>query len=639
MIGKVKKFTCFFIGDEGKFLEELQKLGICEIESIYFEGFGKNVVSKEEVESRMRKIEFLKNVMVEFGEKIEKIGINEKEEREILTNFPMDEFYNQILIKYKELERRKRIIQKIEKLKEEITPFLNTEIIFSEVFSLSNFSFIVFSLPSKYRFEKQREDFYIEKIGEFQRSALYLIIFRKEERKSVEEFLKGLPSSVILSVRKWNRKIKQIYGKLEKLEEKNKEEILKIEDEIRGSFKYKKEIMVFYDYYFSLFEFLSTKEKLGVSKFVKGIRGWVCERDAEILKKTIFIFFPDSYFVLEEPKEDEDVPIVLKNNKIVEPFEVVTDLYGRPVYKNIDPTGPLSLFFAISFAFCLTDAGYGLLLIILSSILIKKFKFLPNLIKFLKLLLLCGISTLIVGALTGGWFGDTLYRLPESFNFIRTLKKFVILNPLEGNQSIIFLLIALILGYVQILWGLVLNLYNYLRKYPPKYWGEPICLLLIQILVGVIVIGFIKTKTLISFPLYLLIICFVYLMYEKAKTQKELLLKLFWAVFGVYSVISGNLLSDILSYCRLFGLGLTTSVLALVINLMVSTAKNIKIFGYLLAGILFIIGHFGNLLINLLGSYVHTSRLQYLEFFTKFYESGGRVFKPFKEIRVFTYKT
>ncbi|MCX7917236.1 MAG: hypothetical protein N2589_03825, partial [bacterium] len=206
----------------------------------------------------------------------------------------------------------------------------------------------------------------------------------------------------------------------------------------------------------------------------------------------------------------------------------------------------------------------------------------------------------------------------------------------SGEKSVLFLLIALIFGYIQIIWGLILNLYIQLKKYPLKYCGEAITLLLIQILVGVTIVIYFKTKTLVKEPLYLLLLCFVYFMYEKAKTQKEFMLKGFWAIYGAYSVISGNLLGDILSYSRLFGLGLTTSVLGVVINQMVGMLKNLPYIGIFLAGLIFVIGHTGNLIINLLGSYVHTSRLQYLEFFTKFFESGGRVFTPFKEKRFYT---
>jgi V/A-type H+/Na+-transporting ATPase subunit I len=126
-------------------------------------------------------------------------------------------------------------------------------------------------------------------------------------------------------------------------------------------------------------------------------------------------------------------------------------------------------------------------------------------------------------------------------------------------------------------------------------------------------------------------------MITKAREQKGLVMKAFWAFYGGYNVIASNLLGDVLSYSRLFGLGLTTAVLGLVVNELVFMSTGIPYIGYLLGGFIFIIGHTGNLAINLLGGYVHTSRLQYLEFFTKFFESGGRPFNPFREVRNYTY--
>ncbi|MFN4227133.1 MAG: V-type ATP synthase subunit I [Candidatus Ratteibacteria bacterium] len=638
MISRIKKFTCFFLGEEEVLLKKLQKLGIVEIENISFEGFEKKKLTKDEIEDKIKKLEFLKNILSETEKKQanEKIIIDENEENKILETFSLENIYNENLKLYLDIEKRKRIIQKIEKLKEEVLPFINTDVIFSEVFNLSNFSFFVFSLPQKIRLESVSEDLYLEKIGEFQKDFLYILLFRKEKKEIAEGFLKEIGGK-ILYVRKWNKKIKEIFEKLEKIKLKNEQAILKIKKKLSEITEYKKEIFICYDYYKCLYEFVSTREKLGVSKFVKGITGWVSEKNIDILKKTIFEVYPESYLIIEEPKEGDNIPIILENNRFIEPFEVVTDLYGRPVYKNIDPTGPLSIFFAISFGFCLTDAGYGILLILISLILMKKFRFLPNFVKFLKLLFICGISTLIIGALTGGWFGDTLYKLPENYLFIKFLKKIILLNPLEsGDKSTLFLLIALVIGYIQIIWGLILNLYNNIKRYPLKFCGEAISLLLIQILVGIIIVGYLKMKVLTKGAFYLLILSFIYLMYEKAKTQKELMLKGFWAIYGAYSVIAGNLLGDVLSYSRLFGLGLTTSVLGLVINQMVSMLKNIPYIGFFIASLVFIVGHIGNLIINLLGSYVHTSRLQYLEFFTKFFEGGGRVFKPFKEVRNYT---
>jgi V/A-type H+-transporting ATPase subunit I len=638
MISRVKKFTIFFLGDESKLLEKLQKLGIVEIENIPFEGFKRKKLSKEEIEENIRKLEFLKNILIEVGEKkpTERIIIDENEEKEIVESFPLQNIYKKTFEIFREIERRKKIIQRIERLKEEIIPFLDTEIIFSEIFSLSNFSFFVFSLSQKIKLEEVPEDLHLEKIGKFQKENLYIVIFRKNKREIAENFIKDIKGE-ILYVRNWNKKIREIFEKLERVKEKNERIILELKSKISEIKRNKKEILVCYDHYRNIYEFVSAKEKLGISKFVKGIRGWISEKNIEIFKRTVSEILPESHIIIQEPEEGDNVPIILENNRFIEPFEVVTDLYGRPVYKNIDPTGPLSFFFAISFGFCLTDAGYGLLLILISLTLMKKFRFLPNFVKFLKLLLICGISTFIIGTLTGGWFGDAIYKIPESISFIKHLKKFVILNPLEsGNKAILFLLIALAFGYIQIVWGLILNLYIQIKKYPLKYCGEAISLLLIQLIVGIIVFGYIKMKILIKPLIYILLLCFLYLMYEKAKTQKEFMLKGFWAIYGAYSVISGNLLGDILSYSRLFGLGLTTSVLGLVINQMVSMAKNIPIIGIFISFLIFFVGHFGNLVINLLGSYVHTSRLQYLEFFTKFFESGGRFFTPFKEVRNYT---
>ncbi|MCM8818287.1 MAG: hypothetical protein NC915_02245 [Candidatus Omnitrophica bacterium] len=641
MISKVKKFTLFFLKEEEKLLERLQKLGIVEIESIDIGGFEKEDIVKDDIETKLKQLEFLRNIIDKFGKEstLKKIQVEEKEEKEIIHNFPLETVYLHYYNLYNEVEKRKKIINRAEKLKKEILPFLKTDIIFSEIFKLSNFSFLIFSLPHKKKIEKTNEDLYVEKIGEIKKESLYIILFSKEKKEDVERVIKKADGK-ILFVRKWNKKTEDILSKLEELEEKNYEKILKLENEISKIINYKKEIFILFDYYKNFYSFLCAKEKIGISKFVKGIKGWIREKDIKILKENIEKIIPESYLIIEEPQEGDNIPIILENRKLIEPFEVVTDLYGRPVYKNIDPTGPLSLFFALSFGFCLTDAGYGLLLIIISSILIKKFKLLQNFVKFLKLLLICGISTFIIGLLTGGWFGDTLYIIPENFGFVRILKKLVILNPLEGgNKATLFLLIALIFGYLQIVWGLVLNLYTHLKNYSLKYCGEAISLLLIQILVAIIVIGFIlKINMLVKVSLFVLIFCFIYLMIEKAKTQKEFMLKGFWAIYGAYSVISGNLLGDILSYSRLFGLGLTTSILGLVINQLVLMLKNIPYIGVIFASIIFIFGHLGNLLINLLGSYVHTSRLQYLEFFTKFFEGGGRFFKPFQEERIYTFK-
>ncbi|MGB9677807.1 MAG: hypothetical protein ACPLZ9_04225, partial [Candidatus Ratteibacteria bacterium] len=275
MISRVKKFNIFFLGEESTLLRTLQKLGIVEIEHISFEGFEKRTLSKDEIEDKIKKLEFLKNAFIESGEKetSEKIIIDEEEEKEIIKTFPLEDIYKNVFELFQEIERREKIIQRIEKLKEEISPFLNTEIIFSEIFSLSSFSFFVFSLPQKTKLEGVFEDLHIEKIGEFQKDILYIILFRKEKIEIAENFLKQIDGK-ILSVRNWNKKIKDIFEKLENIKERNGNIILEIKNKISEIKKERKKIFVCYDYYKSIYEFVSAQEKLGVSKFVKGIKGW-----------------------------------------------------------------------------------------------------------------------------------------------------------------------------------------------------------------------------------------------------------------------------------------------------------------------------------------------------------------------------
>jgi len=640
MISRMKKFNLFFTSEPSEILKKLQKAGVVEIEQLPENFEFKNLkVEKIEIEENIRKINFLKNVLkrVEKKEFSGKIVLTEKEEREIVENFPLDKYFEYFSSLLKEIERREKINHRIENLIEEILPLKELDINFSDLFSLKNFSFLLFSLSKKIKIPSEIEEVAIDKVGETEKENIYLMIFPKEKKEKIEEFVREIKGKQIF-VRRWNRRPKEIIEKLEEIKKKNTVEKEKIEKKLEKIKEIKYRIFVLYDYFSTILNYLDAKEKLGISKFVKGFSGWIKEKDIKYFKNFVKENLPESYLYISDPSPEENIPIDLENPKVIQPFEVVTDLYGRPVYRNIDPTGPLSLFFAISFAFCLTDAGYGLILIILSLLFMKKFKLFPTFLKFFKLLLYSGIATFLFGMITGGWFGDLLSRTSENSILRKTLGSLVILNPLEsGNNAFMFLAWALVIGYVQIIWGLILNLYNSLRRYGIKNSGEAITLLLIQVLVAVVILNVIKGKGIPIFYIILLGGCFLYLMISKAKTQKGLMMKLFWAFYGVYSVIASNLLGDVLSYSRLFGLGLTTGVLALVVNEMVFMAKGIPFAGIIIAPLLFIIGHFGNLAINLLGGYVHTSRLQYLEFFTKFFEGGGKPFSPLREARHYTY--
>jgi V/A-type H+/Na+-transporting ATPase subunit I len=645
----MKRFHLFFSGDSSKTLKGLQEEGLVEIntlpEKFGFEGHEATETGTEEVFNR---IEMLKNLVkkMEGNRASEKIVITQEQEKEVLRRFRLDETYERFSLLLKEFEKRENIVKKLHLLKEELLLLRDIDITPADLFSMKNFSFSLFRLNKKQKnIPEQIEGFSVGRVSNDDKNPLFLVIFPKKAEKKV---LKGIEKyrGEQVHLRRWNKTPSKIIKKIDTNYQKNKKVLESTYKKMGDILSLKREILVFHDHANNLMHYQKAKQTLKNSLFVTGLTGWVKENDVERLINFTQSNIPDSYLHISEPdtKEEADIPIALENNHIVNPFEIVTDLYGRPVYKNLDPTIHLSIFFVISFAFCITDAAYGLILIILSLVFMKKFRFMPTIRRFLRLILYSGAVTLIMGTITGGWFGDLLTRLPEGLFPVKILRRLVVLNPLEGgNNAFIFLGWALVIGYLQILWGLSLNLFNSLKQYGIKKSGEAFTLLFIQILVAVIVLSytaFQKGKIpaeIIKYSALLLAISFIYLMINKAQTQKGLIMKSFWALYGGYNVIASNLLGDVLSYSRLFGLGLTTAVLGLVVNEMVFMSTGIPYIGYIIASLLFILGHMGNLAINLLGGYVHTSRLQYLEFFTKFFESGGRPFNPFREIRNYTY--
>lgn len=640
MISKMKKFYLFFTGDPSDFLRELQREGYVEITHLPETlGFNNTFASGDEPEENLKKIEFLKETVnkVEGKSFSGKIILNAQEEEEIIKGFPLDATYKKFYQISRDIEQRNKIQEKLSSIRKELSLIKDIPVIPQELFSMKLFSFSLFLLPVKRKSPDNILSFKVEEAGQHGQASLYLIIFPIEKKNDIIRHIEDI-NGTILQIKRWNRFPSDILKKITQLEENNRTRIKELHTRLKEISSMKYPIFVFYDYALSVLQYLKARKNTGISKFVKGLRGWIKEHDVPRIESLLNTFLPDGYLYLSNPDANDEIPIALENKRGIEPFEVVTDLYGKPVYNNLDPSPHLSIFFLLSFAFCITDAAYGIILIIASLLLMKKFKYAPGIIKFSRLILYSGIATIFMGVITGSWFGDMLSRIPAGSLPVETLKKLVILNPLEGgNSAFIFLGWALILGYIQIIWGLYLNLSTSLKHHGFKNSGEPFSLLIIQVLVALIIVALVTSKNTLILPLSsILVFFFIYLMILTGMTQKGFFMRIFWAVYSAYSVIASNLLGDILSYSRLFGLGLTTAVLGFVINEMAFLLTGIPIVGYIIAAILFIVGHMANLGINLLGGYVHTSRLQYLEFFTKFFEGGGRPFSPLAEPRKYT---
>ncbi len=386
------------------------------------------------------------------------------------------------------------------------------------------------------------------------------------------------------------------------------------------------------------FDYLSIlKSKKDIERYIKQtgkviiIEGWILKKELNKLKNILYKKFKELEIIFSDPKESDDIPVALKNNKFVEPFESVTELYGIPKYKEFDPTPLFAPFYFIFFGMCLSDAGYGLVIAVLSYFALVKFKFEGMTKKFFGLFFLGGISTFIMGAIMGSWMGDTLNYLPKNISFIKTflIDTISLLDPIKNPMPL--LLISLSLGVIQIYTGFIIKFIANIKedKIKTGLMDQGSWLLLIS---GLLL--YIIANTIDSLAEYEIITKYIIwagllsVVITQGRTNKNIILKAAGGVLSLYDLI--GYFSDILSYSRLFALGLSTAVLAVVVNNFVVLFKDIPIIGIIIAALVFIVGHLFNMVISGMGAFIHSTRLQYVEYFTKFYEGGGTRFKPFK---------
>ncbi len=349
---------------------------------------------------------------------------------------------------------------------------------------------------------------------------------------------------------------------------------------------------------------------------VRVVTGWIPEKETERFENALAGY--TVAYDLRDPEEGEDVPILLKNNPVVAPFESVVGLYSYPSYKGIDPTFIMSIFYFIIFGMMLADFGYGLLLTVGCFGFIKWKKPKAGTRKMMSMFGICGISTMVFGALFGSYFGDLLSAINVSFLGGESFSLAILVDPVADPMK--FLVIALAVGALHMLTAIGVKGYMLIRD---GRWFDAVCD------VGSWEIFFIglglTMLTDFSWAKYVFFTGLAMLILTQGRAKKNIIAKLFFGVASLYDLISWG--SDLMSYSRILALGLAGGVVSSVINLM-ATMMGPSVVGFIFLIIVLAAGHGLNIAMNILGSFVHTARLQYIEFFGKFYEDGGRVFEP-----------
>ncbi len=353
------------------------------------------------------------------------------------------------------------------------------------------------------------------------------------------------------------------------------------------------------------------------------IRGYVAERDLPALRRKLEQNFT---VVMEAEDADERIaPVKLKNRPFSSPAETLVAMYSLPGAQDIDPTPLTGFFYYLFFGMMFSDAGYGLIMILATTFVLKRCNPSPSMRQSMRLFRFCGISTFLWGLIYGSFFGDSIAVFSETF-FGHRVALPALIDPMNGD-AVLLLVLSLFLGLAEIIAGLCAKFVTALRS-GDKAGAFFDAGLWITLLTGLALMaaGMALFAPLKTVGIGIAVASAVGLILTQGRDKKNPVMRLFSGIASLYDIT--GYISDLLSFSRLMALGLTTSAMSAVFNMLAGMGGR-SVVGVIMALLIFPVGHAINFGLNVLGAYVHTLRLQYVELFSKFYEGGGKPFKTF----------
>jgi V/A-type H+-transporting ATPase subunit I len=616
-------------------LETLQQSGICQIlnaeeamVSKYYPDLETSNTRPREIEEKLSRISKCVSFLRNYADRPKglaaalapRVVIDKDRYDSVIKDDKLDELTKSALEVESTIEKLNGEIENIQNVLARLRPWSALDIDVEELTRLEKTHCFAGLLPvnklDNVTEALSKADAAIEQVGSAGTQAAVLVVSLKEKASEVQKLLRSadfesvsfedMSGTVSDLISENNKQLQQAQQNLDKLQDKAK----KLADDFV-------KLEILYDHYSNLLNREQTAGDCPATERAVILEGWVRRKNYHQLEQ-IVAGFEAAQVSQIELSEGEEIPVEIENGALFRPFEVVTRLYGMPQTYSIDPTMFLAPFFALFFGLCLTDAGYGILLFILIGLFIWKMQ---GDKKLMWMLIGCSLLTIVAGALTGGWFGDAVQQYLPALEPAR--QKLMWFDPLE--KPMMFFQLALILGYIQIMVGLLIGFFHSLRnKDFAAAFIDKLCW--IVFLNSVVVVIFIGGKAgrisgYVALAPAALILVF-------SHREGGIAARLGMGLYSLFSSIF--YMGDVLSYLRLMALGMVTAGMAMAINVMAKVAINLFPHGIgIIAAILILIGgHIVNMAFNALGAFVHTLRLQYAEFFPKFFESGGREFRP-----------
>ena len=387
------------------------------------------------------------------------------------------------------------------------------------------------------------------------------------------------------------------------------EETKEYEDKARSYVAYKPLLTALEDYLANEIERARCVDRLGETGSAFALEGWVIAEAADSVEKAVLMSAPEAYVHFRDPEDGEIPPTVLKNPRVIQPFEAVTDMYAVPSSRGFDPNAIMAFFYFIVFGMMVGDFAYGVILTLGAFMVLKLKKPSGMFRRITTVVMYCGIST----ALWGLFFG-TIFSI-EGVPYV--------LSPLQDADGAMATLgLCLGIGVLHILTGLGIGAYMDIKR------GHFFAAIFDRVSWMLVIVGGIMVLvggSIGNVGSYLAIAGVLILLFTQGRSKKGVVKKVMGGLSSLYGVTS--YVSDILSYCRIFGMGLATTVIAMVFNTIAGLMMG-GVAGYIFGIVILTVGHVFNIAINALGAFVHSARLQYIEFFNKFYEGDGHAFMP-----------
>ncbi|MDE5756435.1 MAG: V-type ATP synthase subunit I [Clostridia bacterium] len=441
------------------------------------------------------------------------------------------------------------------------------------------------------------------------------IVIPKEKREEIQEILTEVEFAVctIDESKTASQIIEECYSKIDNIDKQSNclvEKIMTFES-------IREDVMKLYDFITLEVAKAQSRNNTQVTEATYYMEAWLPQSEAQRVEKELTDSPLSLAFLIRDPLEGEDVPTLAINNGVVSPYESVTNMYSVPAYKEIDPNAGVAFFFFLMFGIMLSDAGYGLLLTLGAGLVLAIRRPPKGQLNLVKIVFMGGISTIIWGFLFGSYFGVSAKDIGMWYWF----------NPIEEPMPL--LVVSLAVGLIQMFVGMAINMVALIKK-GQWLWGISSAFSWYFLALGIG--GIALASKLGSWAKYLGIVLLVLglvLLMLAGTFGKKGAKKVTGAFSSLYGII--NFFSDLMSYTRLFGLGLATGVIAMVFNQIadvISGMLPVKFLGVIVSIVIYLIGHIFNVAINSLGAYVHNSRLQFVEYFGKFYTGGGELFAP-----------